>query len=117
LIFQIASRIAKTEVQGNQEAIIQILRDAIGLAQDEEQVNVHVSPAQFDFLEQLKAETGREFEFLKKINFQSNKEISDGGCVVETNYGEVDARIEQRIEQLWITLSESLHKVKDRIAS
>lgn len=117
LTFQIASRLAKTEVQGNQDAVLNVLRDAISLAQDEEQMNVHVAPGQFEFLEQLKNEVGREYEFLKNIKFQSNKDISEGGCVIETNYGEVDARIEQRIDQLWITLSESLHKVKDRIAS
>jgi flagellar assembly protein FliH len=117
LVFQIASRLAKQQVEGNNEAIIQVLRDSISLAQDEEQVTVHVSPSQFKFLDELKNETAREFDFIKKIKFQANDDVTDGGCVVETNYGEVDARIEQRIEQLWVTLSESLFKVKDRIAS
>nr|BFD68483.1 hypothetical protein HAGR004_35050 [Bdellovibrio sp. HAGR004] len=116
LMFQMAARLAKTELQSNNEAMVGILRDAVGLAQDEEEITVHVSQAQFDFLETLKQETGREFEFIKKINFEPNPDVAEGGCIVETNYGEVDARIEQRIEQLWSVLSENMPKVKDRIA-
>ncbi len=116
LVFQMASRLAKTELKDNNEAIVQVLRDAVGLAQDEENVRVRVSKSQFDFLEELKKETGREFEFIKKIRFEPNEEITDGGCIVETNYGEVDARIEQRLEQLWTAVSENSPKVKDRIA-
>lgn len=116
LAFQMASRLAKTELNSNSEAMIQILRDAVGLSQDEEDITVRVSQSQFEFLEELKQETGREFEFIKRIRFEPSEEISAGGCIVETNYGEVDASIEQRVEQLWIALSENMPKVKNRIA-
>lgn len=117
LVFHMASRLAKMELNGNNDAIIQILRDAVGLSQDEENITVRVSPSQFEFLEEIKKETGRELEFIKRIRFEPSDEISDGGCIVETNYGEVDARIEQRVEQLWTVLSENMPKVKNRIAS
>ncbi|HEX7672682.1 MAG TPA: FliH/SctL family protein [Bdellovibrio sp.] len=117
LTFQMAARLAKTQLEGNNEAMIQILRDAVGLAQDEEEITVHVSQSQFEFMEELKKETAREFEFAKKIRFEPNSDITDGGCIVETNYGEVDARTEQRIQQLWATLSENMPKVKNKVAS
>jgi len=116
LAFRMAARLAKTELQNNNEAMIQILRDAVSLSQDEENITVRVSQSQFEFLEELKKETGREFEFVKRIRFEPSAEIADGGCIVETNYGEVDARIEQRIEQLWSVLAENIPKVKDKIA-
>ncbi|MGZ3771461.1 MAG: FliH/SctL family protein [Bdellovibrio sp.] len=116
LVFHMASRLAQAELQGNNEAIIKILRDAVGLSQDEENITVRVSQSQFDFLEELKKETSREFDFVKKIRFEPSAEVADGGCIVETNYGEVDARIEQKVEQLWSSLTENMPKVKDRIA-
>lgn len=117
LMFQMASRLAKTELKSNNEAMIKVLKDAVSLSQDEENITVRVSQDQFDFLEELKKETGRDLEFVKRIRFEPSAEIADGGCIVETNYGEVDARIEQRVEQLWSTLSENLPKVKDKVAS
>ncbi|MBO9666252.1 MAG: flagellar assembly protein [Bdellovibrio sp.] len=117
LAFHMAGRLAKAELETNNEAMVQILRDAVGLAQDEENITVHVSQDQFEFLETLKKETGRDFEFAKKIRFEPSADIKAGGCIVETNYGEVDARIEQRMEQLWSVLSENMPKVKDKVAS
>lgn len=117
LVFQMAARLAKTELDGNNEAMIKILKDAVSLSQDEENITVRVSQKQFEFLEELKKETGRELEFIKRIRFEPSAEVSDGGCIVETNYGEVDARIEQRIEQLWSVLSENIPKAKDKAAS
>jgi len=117
LVFEMASRLAKTKLENNNEAMIEIIRDAVGLAQDEENITVRVSANQFEFMEELKKETGREFEFTKKIRFEPGADIVDGGCIVETNYGEVDARLEQRVAQLWATLSENIPKVKDKVAS
>lgn len=117
LVYQMASRLAKVELQGNNEAMIGILRDAVGLAQDEEDITVRVAPGQFEFLEELKKETNREFEFIKKIKFEPDPQITEGGCIVETNYGEVDAQIEQRVEQLGVVLAENLPRVKDKVAS
>lgn len=117
LVYHMASRLAKMELQGNDEAMIQILRDAVSLSQDEESITVRVSESQFEFLEALKKETSREFEFVKRIRFEPSAEISDGGCIVETNYGEVDSRLEQRVELLWTALFENLPKVKNKVAS
>lgn len=116
LTFQMAARLAKYEVEINPDVVVQVLKDAVALSQDEENITVRVSQDQFDFLEQLKKQSGREFDFLKKIRFEPSPDVSAGGCVVETNYGEVDARLEQRIEQLWTALSENIPKVKAKLA-
>ena len=86
-------------------------------SQDEEEIRVQVPQSQFDFISALKNETGREFEFLKKIKFEGNSEIRAGGCLVETNFGEVDARVEQRIASLWETLKENLPRIKTKLVS
>lgn len=116
LVFQIASRLAKRELRNDDTAVLEIIRDAVSLSQDEENVRVRVAPEQFEFLEQLKKQTGREFEVMKKITIEPSPDVTPGGCIVETNYGEVDARIEQRVSQLWTAFSESIPKVKDKIA-
>lgn len=116
LTFQLASRLARSHIENNNEALLENLRQSIALAADEEKIHVLVSPNQFDFLEELKNQTGREFEFLKKLKFDPSPDVTDGGCIVETNYGEVDSRIEQRVEKLWQTLAEAIPRVKDKVA-
>ena len=115
LMYHMASRLSHKEMQQSDDSLVDIIRSAVSLAQDEENVRVSVAPAQFEFVEELKKQTGREFEFLKKIRFEPNPDVTSGGCIVETNYGEVDARIEQRIDQLWTSLSDLMPKVKDKV--
>ncbi len=116
LMFHMASRLAHTHLENNNPLIVDIIKNSVNLAQDEEEIVVRVSAQQFDFLEQLKTENGREYDFLKKIKLEPSAEVSPGGCIVETNYGEVDARIEQRTKQLWEGLIDNMPKVKNKLA-
>jgi flagellar assembly protein FliH len=117
LMYHMASRIAHTHLENNNLAIVEIIKTSVSLAQDEEEITVRVSDEQYNFLEQLKLETKREYDFLKKIKIEPSNQVSSGGCIVETNYGEVDARVEQRTRQLWEGLSDNLIKVKNKLVS
>jgi len=117
LLFTMAAKIAQHQLEINNDALTEVIRNAVTLAQDEEEIHVQVSKGQFDFITGLKNETGREFEFLKKIKFEANENIRDGGCLVETNFGEVDARVEQRVALLWDELKENLPRVKTKLVS
>jgi flagellar assembly protein FliH len=117
LVLHVATKIAHHEAQVNDQILVSIMKKAIETAQIEEEITVQVSTSQFEFLESLKKETGREFEFLKKIKIVPQEGVTVGGCILETNYGIIDARIEERIAKLWDTMSENLYKVKDRIGA
>lgn len=117
LTFQMAKRLAHAEVQMDPQVVVDVLRQAVEKAQAEEDITVQVAPSQIEFLEGLKSETGREIEFIKKIKFQPVEGLTPGGCVIQTNYGEIDARFEERVSKLWESVSENLNKVKDQITS
>jgi flagellar assembly protein FliH len=117
LVLHIAGRLAMHEVQVNQETLVEVLRAAIETAQAEEEVSVQVSSQQFEFMEKLRAETGREYEFLKKVKLSPNDTIQPGGCVIETNYGVIDARFEERVSKLWETVADNLYKSKDKVGA
>lgn len=115
LLFHMASRLAGAHLEANQEAILQVLKAALELSQDEENVRVQLNPKQLEFIEEIRKQQGREFEFLKKLRLEPNPGIRLGGCIVETNYGEIDARVEQRVQQLWESIADLAPRVKERI--
>jgi len=115
LVYDIASRIAFDHVQENHESVVQVIKKAIEQAQADEQINVLVSPAQIELVESLKQENSKETEFLKQVKFESSDQVSIGSCIVETNYGVVDASVEQRVQKLWSELKQSIPKVKSPI--
>ncbi len=115
LLLHVGTRLAHHEIQVNNDCVVDIMRRAIEAAQIDEEVTVQVSPTQFEFLESLKNETDRNLEFLKKVKLVPIEAIGHGGCIIETNYGVIDARIEERISKLWESMAENLYRVKDKI--
>lgn len=117
LCFHVASKLAQHELSNNNDSIVEILKSAVGLSYDEEKITVQVAESQFSFIEELQHKSGREIDFLKKIKFEKNSDISPGGCIVETNFGEVDAQLEKRIELLWEQIKENLPPQKPKLVS
>lgn len=117
IMYHMASRIARVQITTHSESVVEAIRSAVALAQGEEKIVVRVAPTQVEFLEELQKIQGREFDFLKAVSFEPAEEVTDGGCIVETNYGEIDSRVEQRVQKLWDALVEALPKVKDKVAS
>ena len=117
LAFHMAKRLAAHEVAVNPEATVEIVRQAVGMAQSEENITVQIPPDHLQFLETLKQETGREFDFMKKIKFEPNEQLAGGGCIVISNYGEVDSRLEERFKQLWTSLEETLPRLKQKVSA
>lgn len=117
LLFSVAKKIAFKEVSQDNESVMNIIRNAVGISQGEEQIVIEVAAEQLEFLESVKKETKRDLEALKNVKFEASPDVKPGGCVVKTNYGEIDARIEERVDKLWSSLAEVIPKVEDRIKS
>lgn len=115
LLFSMSSRLAGAQLQADPAGLVNIIKSAVELAQDEENVKIHLAPSQVEFIETMKKNTGREFEFLKHLQLEPDESVNVGGCIIETNYGEVDARMEQRVSKLWETMADNLPRTKDRV--
>lgn len=117
LTYHIAQRLAGHEISISPEATLQILRQSVEVAQSEEELTVLVAPAQLQFLEELKLQSGRELEFLKKLKLEPDDNVGHGGCVIRNNYGEIDSRFNERVDKLWDSLKDSLVRVKPELKS
>ena len=116
LLFNMASKIAMSHLEYEQKPVVEAIRQAVELAQGEENVVIHVSDQQMAFLEELQSQRTVDLDFMKKVKLVANPDIKPGGCIIETNYGEVDSRVEQRVEQLWSQLKENLPRVKHTLS-
>lgn len=117
LCYYMAKRIAMGEIAEKRELILTVVSQAIQNAQSDEELTVRLSPADLQFIESMKERLTKDFEPLKRAKLEASDDVRDGGCIVETNYGNVDATIEQRIEKLWGAIEGKLPKVKDETSS
>src|SRR5690606_38354299 len=105
LITHIASKLVGREIDTDPSVIVNILTESAKATQDEERLKIHLSPRDADFIQGIFKERGGSLDFLKRSEILASEQVRDGGCVVETNYGRIDATIEARVEKLWETLS------------
>lgn len=117
LLLHMASRVAQHEVSVNQQSLVAVMKSAIESSQSDEAITVRLGTMHLSFFEELKKSSEYNLDFLKNVKFVPDEKMSPGGCVIETNYGEVDARIEERIQKLWTSFEESLFQVKDNVSA
>lgn len=115
LVYQLAKKIAMTEIQEKPEMILEVLRQAAIDAQDEQSLTIRMSAQDLQFLESMKERLSKDFEFMKRAKLEESNDIQPGGCVIVTNYGQVDASMEKRLEKVWATLNEVRPKTEDVI--
>lgn len=116
MVFYLATKVALFEVSKQpNEAIIKVLKECIKISHGEEKIKVGVSPIQVEFLETLQKEQNREYEFLKNVEIIPQDGVRAGGCVITTNYTEINAQIEERIEKLWSEMLSIIPPIKDQV--
>ena len=112
LIYNLAEKIAFDEIEKKPEVIMNIITKAIEQAQLEEDIRVTVSAQQLNFIEKLRESQEDKVEVLKNVKISGSEEIKPGGCVIETNYGVIDAQIHERTEKLWQELYTLMPKLE-----
>lgn len=115
LVYQLAKKIAMTEIKENPELILEVLKQAAADAQDEQNLLVRLSPDDLHFIESMKEKLSKDFEFMKRAKLEESEYIQPGGCVIVTNYGQVDASIEKRLEKVWTALNEIRPKTEETL--
>jgi flagellar assembly protein FliH len=98
LSLTIAERIVKREIL--QDSIINnVLKDSIRKVLGANNMIVKLNPADFDI---ITSQGGSDFgrDTLSKIKFESDERIEPGGCMVETDIGNVDARISSQVNEM-----------------
>lgn len=108
LIFAIAEKIIHHEVRLNETAIKDAIFNALELAVEKSKVTFNVNPEDYEYVEKLRPDLFNQFKELKSIIVTSDPSISRGGCFLETPYGNIDATIESKLENIFQLLQESV---------
>jgi len=107
MIFATAKKIIHIQTRSDGSAIEGTVLKALHMATDKSRIILKVNPEDFNYVERLRPEIFTKFEDLKSVAVNSDPSVTRGGCVIETPYGDVDARIETQLEQVYESLERS----------
>ncbi len=97
LAVKIGREIVKKEINTDQEIVMNILREAIEKISDNEQVVIKVSHQD---LQQVRNNKDLIIDLVeaKNLSIVADKHVEDGGCMIETKLGYIDARLQTKLE-------------------
>jgi flagellar assembly protein FliH len=108
LVFEVAKRLALREIKLDQSVVTETIYGLSRELHEATKVVIKLSPRDFQFVEELRTKKVKEMEPLAHVKIEPEDTVKDGGCLIETNYGAIDATIEQRVERAWSVLQSKM---------
>jgi len=100
LSLDIARQVIKTEVSQNPAVVHAVLANALRRITDKDNVRVRVSVADAPRVKEAREDLMEIVDGLRFIEIVEDRRVGDGGCVIETNAGTIDAKIETQIAEV-----------------
>ena len=100
LAFQLTRKILQYEVREHREVLATTLKRALAHVVEQNQVMVRVHPDDLQYATEIQEELRLAMGDIKTLAMQGDMSVGRGGCIVESNLGTIDARIEAQFEEL-----------------
>ncbi len=98
-----AKKIVGREIALSEDAIVDIVASNLKAVAQHKKITIYVNKKDLDVLEKNKARLRELFEHLESLSIRSRDDIEQGGCIIETEIGIINAQMEHR----WIILEKA----------
>jgi type III secretion protein L len=95
-----AQKIVKKELEMHPDTIVDIVTQELNQAKHNKRVTIFVDKSDKEALELNKPKLKELFENIQVLSIQERSDVSPGGCIIETETGIINAKIEKQWEAL-----------------
>ncbi len=99
LSIKLAEKIVGREIEEDKKTIVDIVSTALQNARQQERITIKVNPNDLQIV-QKKAEDFKSYSQTKYLDFVADPRVESGGCLIESEVGTVDARLETQFRVL-----------------
>jgi len=117
LAVKLAEKLVGQELAQNPETIVGIVRLALAGIGDREQVTIRVNPVDYDKVVEHRSNFEKMIEGLKKFDIVADAAIDVGGSSIETNLGNIDARLNTRVSALVAGMKDEINLREKEIST
>ncbi len=100
MVATLARKVIRSELKGKEDGIREIVRMAIESVLDRESLVIKIHPEDHKELEEYGKELIQLFHDIKNVTFESHASVPRGNCVVESNFGTVEAGLDHLDEHI-----------------
>ncbi|MBI5067657.1 MAG: flagellar assembly protein FliH [Deltaproteobacteria bacterium] len=98
--FQVARRVLESELRTSPEPLFALVKSALRRTGDSRRVSIRLSPADAAELQSPAGQAAVEGIGAARIEIQADATLQPGDCVVDTDFGQIDGRLETRLGEL-----------------
>jgi flagellar assembly protein FliH len=100
LVLLITRKVVKVIAENQRDVVVANIQEALKKVKGRGDVIIHVNLADMELSTEHKEEFIKAIEGDRKITIAEDSGVDKGGCIVETDFGEVDARIASQLGEL-----------------
>ena len=106
LAVAVARKIVHREIQVDPDIIQTLVRVALSHVAEKSAVTIHLNPVDYNYLLDRRGELSQSEG--RDISLLADKSIERGGCLIQTNCGDIDARIDEEFRTVEHSFFEGL---------
>lgn len=100
LVLQIASRVIKVISESQKDIVVQNVKSALSRVKSRTDIIIRVNMEDLEISTERMKEFQAKVEKVKNITILEDATIDRGGCIVETDFGHIDARISSQLREI-----------------
>ena len=112
LALAIAKKIVCHEVKTTRETVVCIAREALSRVENPGKIKIKLNPEDLQFINDTRSQLSRFLQNVDNIRFEAADSVQSGGCLIETDRGDIDARIEKQFQVIEETFQTQLGQPK-----
>ena len=110
LALAIAQKVICREVATDKETVVCVAKEALAKVDDPGKITIKMNPADLDFINETKYQLANLTADVHNVTLEGEEGIQSGGCIIATELGEIDARIEKQLEAVKESFLSDLEK-------
>ena len=110
LALAVARKIIGQEISVDRQIVLNVVKGALDKVVDHQKVKIRINPQDLETVQTALFEFLPHVESLENVHFEADAGLTAGGCVVETNFGNIDARMENQLDQIETAFAAELEK-------
>jgi flagellar assembly protein FliH len=98
LSLAIAKRIVAREIEIDEHAVLGRSREAIRKIIGVDKIKIHINPSDEEYIREHRSELSAYADSVKEIVIEADNKVERGGCIIESELGNIDARVSTQFE-------------------
>ncbi len=100
LLDVIVKKLLSRSIEIDKNIMLEVVREALVPVTSGHDLTIKVNPENVQHLEDNKAKLLSEFMSIKECKIVGDADVSQGGCLIEANFGIIDSRIESKMQSI-----------------